>query len=181
MTVCLSVKTGLSETVFTYNGSEPESWSASVRRVLTGPVIKHPTARLLFENSEYFLDAVYVRKLRDRMRYPEYYVEVEKVVQQVSSSQWSNLDFPHDGFKKAVQFVWTCCKANLTLESQILESLYQNGNGGLKVESILGRLLAVGVVARFAEVRDALGHLCKLYLVERAYGQFSVRDGMLQR
>jgi hypothetical protein len=177
----LSVKTANHETTFQYNGSEPESWTASIRRVLSDPVIKHPIARVLFENSEYFLDSKYLHKLRDRVRYPEYFIALEKVVQQVSLSQWANLEFPRDHFRRGVQFVWECCKVALDLESKVLECLCGEGNGGLRVESIVGRLLAAGVVARFAEVRDALGHLCKLCLVERAYGMFSVRDGMLNR
>jgi hypothetical protein len=184
MVVCLSVKTATSETVFTlrpegYLDPEPDLWIQSVKRVLSDPVIKHPTAIVRFEDSEYFVTAKEVRRLRDRVRLPSYFIEVERVVQQVSSGQWNDLQLPHDRFKQGVQHVWECCQEHLPLESQILDSLYANGNGGLRVESILSRLLAAGVLTRFAVVRDALGHLCKLCLVEHAYGQFSIRDGML--
>ena len=180
MTVCLSVKTAGSETTFTYNGETPELWTAAIHRVLTDPVIKSPTAQVNFENSEYFVTAKEVRRLRDRVRLPDFFVDVERVVQQVSNGQWSEeLQIPREHFKRAVQLIWTACREKLELEPKILDALYREGNGGLKVDSILSRLLAAGVVARFAAVRDGLGHLCKLYLVERCYGQFSVRNGML--
>ena len=75
--------------------------------------------------------------------------------------------------------VWALKKGELALEAKVLNALWSEGNGGLRVENIVGRLLAAGCVARFAAVRDALGHLCKLYLVEHCYGQFSIREGML--
>ena len=181
MVVCLSVKTVSSETVFQYRGSEADLWTRAVKRVLTDPIVKKPTAQINFENSEYFVTIKEVRRLKDRVRLPSYFIEIEKVVQRVSCGQWTDLDIPRDHFKAAVKAIWNCCKANLTLEAQVFTCLGQEGNGGLKVESILSRLLAAGVVARFGAVRDALGHLCKLYLVERAYGQFSIREGMLGR
>jgi len=104
---------------------------------------------------------------------------IETVVQQVSCGQWNNIVLPRQNFKASVRKIWKAVKDFLPLESQILDCLTVDGNGGLKVESILSRLLAAGVLARFAVVRDALGHLCKLCLVEHAYGQFSIRDGML--
>jgi hypothetical protein len=107
--------------------------------------------------------------------------ELDRIVWQVSSDQWNDLVFPRDNFKRAVRYVWDVLKEKLTLESAILDTLIQEGNGGLKVESIMGRLLAADVVARFSVVRDALGHLCKLCLVEHVHGQFSVREGMLKR
>lgn len=181
MVVCLSVKTGSSETVFEYLGSDADLWKTAVQRVLTDPIIKKPTAQISFENSEYFVTAKEVHRLRDRVRLPGYFIEIEKVVQQVSSGQWDQLVLPREHFKVSVRKVWSMVKKDLVLEGQVLDCLTVDGNGGLRVESILSRLLAAGVVARFGAVRDALGHLCKLYLVERAYGQFSIREGMLKR
>ena len=123
-----------------------------------------------------------VHRLRDRVRLPNYFIEIERVVQQVSCGQWNDLNIyslKSWNFKTAIRHVWSAVNTCLPFEAQILDALYQNGNGGLRVESILSRLLAAGVLARFAVVRDALGHLCKLCLVEHAYGQFSIRDGML--
>ena len=104
---------------------------------------------------------------------------IEAVVQQVSSGQWNNIVLPRQNFKASVRKIWATVGKDLFLESKILDCLTVDGNGGLRVESILSRLLAAGVLARFAVVRDALGHLCNLCLVEHAYGQFSIRDGML--
>jgi len=179
MTVCLSVKTATSETVFQYLGSEAELWVQGVKRLLTFPYQGHAIGTIQIGGDEWSIGRSELRRLRQRVRLPNYFIEIEKVVQQVSCGQWTDLDIPRDHFKRAVQTIWDCCKANLGLEQQVLDALYQNGNGGLRVESILSRLLAAGVLARFAVVRDALGHLCKLCLVEHAYGQFSIRDGML--
>ena len=182
MVVCLSVKTATLERVFSYNGPDPELWVQSIQRILNN-LDDHNGRGVSVEFEGNFYNASYSElcRLRDRVRLPNYFIEIEKVVQQVSSGQWTDLDIPRDHFKAAVKAIWNCCKANLTLEAQVFTCLYQEGNGGLKVESILSRLLAAGVVARFGAVRDALGHLCKLYLVERCYGQFSMQEGMLNR
>jgi len=184
MTVCLSVKTDMSTSTFQYLGDEPELWKTAVQRVLVDPVIKKPVAQVRCENSESWLDSKTLRKIRSRVQYPTFFIELEKVVRQVSLSQWNDLSlqyFRNNGFVTAVRYVWTVLKEKLTLESAILDTLYQNGNGGLKVESIMGRLLTAHVVCRFSALRDALGHLCKLCLVEHAHGQFSIRQGMIKR
>jgi hypothetical protein len=184
MVVCLSVKTATLERVFSYNGPDPDLWLRAIKRVLTDPQNKAEqlTTYIQLPDENFLVGRGEWRRLRDRVRLSNYFIEIERVVQQVSSGQWNDLDlgfFARDHFKTSVRLIWSAVTDFLRLESTILDCLYQEGNGGLRVESILSRLLAAGVLARFAVVRDALGHLCKLCLVEHAYGQFSIRDGML--
>jgi hypothetical protein len=182
MVVCLSVKTATSQTVFQYLGNEADLWISSVKRVLSD-VDQNPKGsyHVELDGQIALVCSQKLRRLRDRVRLPNYFIEIERVVQQVSCGQWNDLQIPREHFKATVKTIWNQCQSVLGLESQVLDALYREGNGGLRVESILSRLLAAGVLARFAVVRDALGHLCKLCLVERAYGQFSIREGMLNR
>jgi len=185
LVVCLSVKTATSETVFSYNGPDSDLWLKAIKRVLTDPKNKAEqlTTYVQLPDENFLIGRGEWRRLRDRVRLPNYFIEIERVVQQVSSGQWNDLDlaFNRDHFKAAIRLIWGIVGKSLGLETAVLDCLYSDGNGGLKVESILSRLLAAGVLARFCLVRDALGHLCKLCLVEHAYGQFSLREGMLAR
>jgi hypothetical protein len=122
-----------------------------------------------------------VRAVKDRVRYPQFYIEIEEALLAISSGVWSDVPYFKE-FKSSIRKVWTYAQEDnlLGLERKVYQTLLEDDNGGLSVEAVLERLFKAGSVAGFKQVRDALGHLCRLYVVERLQDMFSVRYGILE-
>lgn len=181
----LCVKSGSCECVFEYKGENPELWLQSVKRVLHNPkfqTVKGIYTLVSIGDNTYTLSRQGIHTLKDRVRLPEFYIAIEKVLTQISESDWEGIEIERELIKDKVRKLWTyaCEDKLLEFERQVYEALLQNGNGGLNLETVLERLVKSDVVKTFSQVREALEHLCTLFVVERQHGQFSVRYGVLE-
>jgi hypothetical protein len=175
-------------TVFEYKGESPDMWLRSMQRVLKNPKFqadyKHANRGYAFVSipdlEGLFLPSG-VRAVKDRVRYPEFYVEIEEALLAISSGLWNDVPYFRE-FKSSIRKIWNYAQEDgiLELERKVYQALLEDDNGGLSVEAVLERLFKSGSVAGFKQVRDALGHLCRLYVVERLQDMFSVRYGILE-
>jgi hypothetical protein len=123
-----------------------------------------------------------VRSVKDRVRLPTFYVELEEVLAYIRQGDWEHVAFEHDFIKDKLRKIWAYAFEDrlLQFERQVYEVMLDHGNGGLSVDTIIERLTQVGILKTFSQVRDALEHLCTLFVVERQSGMFSVRYGVLE-
>ncbi len=187
----LSIKSAQSTCTFEYKGENSELWIQSVRRILNDPTLRGAQYVVGFGdcvdsgNYEGALNKLGIHAVKDRVKLPEFYVTVERILTQISRGEWSQIDkdFDRDQFKAGIRHVWALAiqEGLLTFEQEVLECLYKDGNGGLSVDTIVERLWKQGILKPFSEVRRALEHLCVLYIVERCNTQFSPRYGMLDK
>ena len=186
----LCVKSSSHTSTFEYKGESPELWLQSVKRVVMNPKFeaenKSPILRanVILPEWQTALSRSGLRAVKDRIRLPAYYIEVERVLNCIRKGEWhsiESMDFDRD-FKWGVRKVWSYAREDgmLILERLVYAALMEQGNGGLSVEEILTRLWWNSTRASFHEVRDALEHLCILYVVERQGALFSIRNGMLE-
>ncbi len=192
MTMCLSVKSNVATSTFEYSGESPELWIQSVKRVLRNPKFqigflkgRKPYCLVdLPESTDNVLSLSGVKSVKDRVRLPTFYIEVERVLALIAKGDWETLrtEFDRDYFKHGIRKIWVYAQEDnlLLLERKVYECLLQNGNGGLDLDSVIERLFKGGTVASFSQVRDALEHLAILYVVERFNGEFSPRFGILE-
>jgi len=189
----LCVKVPTHESTFTYSGESPELWLQSVKRVVMNPKFEQKDksksflrdpANVVLPEWQATISPQGVRAVKDRVRLPNFYIEVEHILTQIRSGDWHSIekDFGSGFFKHGIRKVWSYAREDgmLVLERLVYEALMENGNGGLTVEDILVRLWRKDTRASFHEVRDALEHLCILYVVERQHGMFAPRFGILE-
>lgn len=171
-------------TTFDYKGEDADLWIKNLTRVLDqNSNVKHSKALVTLKNGCYRLTPRGLSKLRLRIRHPQFYVTVEKVIQAALTNHWSDIDlnYGRELFKCGVKEVWSTLSSlgQCVFECEVLVALLQDNNGGLTVEQVMGRLLDKGKFANFNQVRLALEHLRALYLVEYYRCSYSVRKGLV--
>ena len=184
----LSIKSNSGTCTFEYKGENPELWTQNIKRVLSNTKLHtDKTPYFIVSLNEGFttcLSRQGVNTLKDRVKLPEFYVKVERILMQIQKGKWNQIDkdFDRDQFKAGIKHLWAYATEArmLEFEQQVYETLLQNGNGGLSLDTVLERLWKQGILKSFSEVRRALEHLCTLYVVERCHGQFSPRYGMIE-
>ena len=184
----LCVKSGVCECTFEYHGEQPELWLQSVKRVLRNPKFqvdaktKNYCLIDLPESTHNPLTLSGVRSVKDRIRLPEFFIEIENTLELICKGEWHDVEIEVNYSKSKARKVWLFALEDglLQFERVVYEALLQDGNGGLTVDQILERLLLKGSVATFSQVRVALAHLETLFLVEFQHGMFSVRYGIVE-
>ena len=183
----LSVKSNNATSTFEYSGENPELWIQSVKRVLRNPKFqpgKKPYCVVSIAEAEDWLSLSGVKSVKDRVRLPTFYIEVERVLSLIAKGAWETMrtEFDRDLFKHGIRKLWAFAVEDnlLELERKVYECLLQNGNGGSGLDAIIERLLKDGTLATFSQVRNALEHLAILFVVERFNGEFSPRFGILE-
>ena len=183
----MSVKivSNLCESVFSYSGEDSELWLKAVERtcklyalVDNGKTIK---ARVDVNNTTYFLKSL--KAIRDCISRPEYFVIVERMLQQIESGKWElEREFSYGVWKVGVRQVWKQAKVArlLELESKVYDALTWESNCGVSVGYILEWLLERGFYARYVDVKQALSHLLRLCVVEYHGDMWSTRYGVLE-
>jgi hypothetical protein len=119
--------------------------------------------------------------LRTLVREPAKFIRLEKAIDAIDRNDWVALkeNYVKESFVWYIRQVWRYVKPKLELEKWVVDALLEEGNGGLRVATLLDRLLRKGVICGYAQLRDALSHLCTLYIAEHQGGMFSVRDGLV--
>jgi len=181
----LMVRMGSRDTTFTYNGEDSEFWLKAIMRFLESLPNNYDkcVAHVLLGDNRFFLVKAELNQLKQRIKTPNLYVEIERVFDKIVKGLWNEieyLDFTH--FVKGVRELWRMYSARpeAWLDVQILEALRSHDNCGLTVDIIIGRVFQEGFTVTFKQVRDSLNRLCRLYVAEHSHGQFSVR-GILER
>ena len=130
---------------------------------------------------EQICDKRRVRALKKVVREPRKYVSVEVAIDAIERGDWNALkgNYVKESFVWYIRQVWSYVKPKLELEKWVVDALLEEGNGGLRVATLLDRLLRKGVICGYAQLREALSHLCTLYIAEHQSGMFSVRDGLV--
>ena len=190
MTLSLCVKSGSCVATFEYHGEQPELWLQSVKRVLRNPKFqvnmnKAHYGKYNLVSVPDWQDALSlsgVRSVKDRIRLPEFFIEIENTLELICKGEWHDVEIEVNYSKSKARKVWLFALEDglLQFEQHVYEALLQDGNGGLTVDQILERLLLKGSVATFSMVRVALAHLETLFLVEFQHGMFSVRYGIVE-
>jgi len=172
----LQIKDSSMTRMFEYKGESPELLESALARVLTEPD-SHACFTVLLGERPFLASKRGWRQLRQVIKDPQHFILAESVLAQVTSGNWQDLlaKVDREDFKFVIRYAWKYARESLPLESELLECLLEEGNGGLNVETVWTRLFAKGMKASFALVRDALGHLCKLGFAEHQHGQFSVK------
>lgn len=121
------------------------------------------------------------KALRALVREPQKFIQLEVAIDCVERGDWIALreNYVKESFVWYIRKVWSYTKPKLELERWVVDALLEEGNGGLRVATLLDRLLGKGVICGYAQLRDALSHLCTLYIAEHQDGMFSVRDGLV--
>lgn len=179
----LQIEDSVCSRTFTYLGLKPELWKAAAARILDNQDLHGAIFKVDLDGLERLASKQCYTRLRQVIRDPDCFADVEAIVSLVVEGSWDKLDFWSVGrerFKFAVRYVWNAVKSELELDAKILECLLMDDNGGLSVEAVCARLWLTKELSCFSRVRDALGHLCKLCLVEHAHGQFSVKYGLVE-
>lgn len=192
MSVKLNVR-GQIETCFEFKGENAELWLKSVLRVLNNPKYRYdPRSRrnasaVVEVCSSCYTDTVWlnglgVRLLRARIGNAQLFVNVEKALEHIRLGKWDEFEycFGSREFLSGVRRLWSLIVQDglLEFERKVFEVVAQNG--GVSVETVMSRLLQSGEYCNFKQVRDALGRLEILYVVEKQHGQYSVRWGILE-
>jgi len=193
LTLQLCVRSSSHTSTFEYHGEAPELWLQSVKRVVMNPKFEQEPksksflrdpANVVLPEWQATITSQGMRAVKDRVRLPAFYIEVEHILTQIRNGGWHSIekDFDRAFFKHGIRKVWIYASEDgmLVLERLVYEALMEQGNGGLTVEDILVRLWRKDTRASFHEVRDALEHLCILYVVERQHGMFAPRFGILE-
>lgn len=122
-----------------------------------------------------------VTALKRLVAEPAKFIHLEKAIDCIERGDWIALkgNYVKESFVWYIKQLWRYAKPKLELEKWVVDALLEEGNGGLRVATLLDRLLRKGVICGYAQLRDALSHLCTLYIAEHQGGMFSVRDGLV--
>jgi hypothetical protein len=184
MSVLMTIHSSSYDVTFECKREDSDLWKSAAIRILKNRVSMSDVLCAKVDIADYqdMCGKRGVRALKQLVAKPEPFIEVEKVMQLIVAGSWDKIDpysFQREQFKWIVRQIWRYARAMLPFECQVIEVLLEDGNGGLDAECIFERLLRKGPLSSFGKVRDALGHLCKLRLVEHVHGQFSVTYGLI--
>jgi hypothetical protein len=181
------------EAMFEFHGENPELFLKSILRVCENPKYRHDprsrtNASAVVEvcsgcySNNFWLNSLGLRLLKARIKSAQLYMEIEKALEQIKEGKWSEIEycFGYGNFRIGIRRIWSLIvqEGLLEFERKVFNIVAQNG--GVSVEAIITQLLNEGVVTTFKKVRDALGHLEILYMVEKQHNQYSIRWGILE-
>lgn len=184
MRVLMTIRSSSYDVTFECKREDADLWKSAAIRIMKDPELQSDEIHFKVDLPDYgdMCGKRRVHALRQLVARPDPFIEVERVMQLIEGGSWDKIDsysFPVEQFKWCIRQIWHYAKSLLPFECQVIEVLLEDGNGGLGAECVSERLFKKGILCGYGKVRTALGHLCKLCLVEHAHGQFSVTYGLI--